>query len=263
MADEADAGAALEATPAAGAVVPQGEGEGQKQETVENPADSLFSDADLGLEAAPEGGEKGEEGEVPPAEADDPDLEGLKPDAEVPEKPFEGKVGEYTLKLPPGVKADSPGMVEFTNVLKGADIKPEKAQGLFDAYMQSQKASYEKLANMDKEFREDLNRQWVKEIQSDPEIGGKNFKAASNYAYKVMRQLLTKEEIMQTTHKDGKMGMMQLLNEGNIKNVPIFMKLMSRMGKALSEASPVTSKGSNRKEDATDLATALFGDLNI
>ena len=241
-----------------------GGGEAGKQEAAAKDAETdlsedLFGDADKKSDEAK--GDAVSTGEEAAGKPED-EIEGLGPDENVPEKPFEGKVGDYNLKLPAGLKADNPQVQEFVKTLKASEVKGEKAQAILDMFIENRRRAANEMVAMDKQFRERMNEQWIAEIQADPEVGGKNFRASSNYAQALIRKFLTKEEILQHSQKGGKIGFLQMLNEGNIKNIPIYFKFMSRVGKYISEAQPVTTDAAPSKGNKPlTVEDALFGDL--
>lgn len=225
-----------------------------------SPVEALFSelsteDAESGKEPSQATEKKGFENVA------DPDLEKLKPDMDVPEKPFDGKIGDYTLKLPVGVKPDDPQLTQFTDVLKKSEVKGDKAQGLVDLFIENRKKAGEELINLDKKFRDQINESWITQNRTDPEIGGDKLSATANYVQKALRTIFTKEELLQTTETDGKMGFLEFMQKANIKNAPPLVKLLSRIGKKLSESTPVSSSVSVSKRESKEKKDVLFGEI--
>ena len=89
----------------------------------------------------------------------------------VPETPASPETPiEYDLKLPEGVTVNEESMVQFKGLLAESKTPPEVAQKFLDMHQEAlKKASTEPY-----DVFKNTNAEWIKTIQADPEIGGKN-----------------------------------------------------------------------------------------
>lgn len=183
-------------------------------------------------------------------------------DKDKPEE-YKGKIDGVDLKLPPGVTPDNPEIQDFVKLVKEADGKPEGAQKLLDMYMTKLNTVVPQLIEQDRVFREKIDRDWIKENTSDPEFGGSKYAATSNLVTAAMRKFVTKEEMLWTMEKDGKMGLLEFFKNSTTYNYPVFRRMFARIGKYALEAQPITSDASNTKKDPNDLShkDALFGGI--
>ena len=253
---------------ATGNVTGTAEEAGQQAATEGTPksqAEELFGDTIENTDASTETPEKvesdkpqesGKEGDL------DPELEKLKPSKDVPQKPFEGEIGGYKLKLPEGVAGDNPEVVEFAGIMKECDVKGDKAQKLLDVFVENRKRTFEHLATKEQEFREKIDAQWIEENKKDPEFGGAQFEQTANYVQAAIRRFLTKEEILSTQAEHGKMGFLEFLTAANIRNAPPLVRFLARVGKRTGEATPITSGVAPRERRVQAKKDVLFGEID-
>lgn len=185
----------------------------------------------------------------------------LAPDSEVPEEEYEGPVEGINLKLPAGMKPDNPELVGFMKMIKESGTKSEHAQKFLDMYIDKQKKIVTQFTEAEAKFRENINRKWIEENKADPEFGGNNYNRTTNYVQAALRRFVPKDELLWTTEKDGKMGVLEFFRVANLKNCPPLMRLLARVGKATGEAQPITSNVSVKEEKELSYADALFGDI--
>lgn len=183
----------------------------------------------------------------------------LAPDSTVPEEEYEGPVEEINLKLPPGLKPDNPELVDFVKMIKDSGTKPEHAQKFLDMYLGKQRQIMDTYIKADVKFREQQNKKWIDENLKDSEFGGKNYASSSNYVTAALRKFIPKNELMSTMDKDGKMGFLEMMQMGNLKNCPPLFRFIARVGKYVAEAQPVTTDASSdKKEKPFSHKEALF-----
>lgn len=229
-------------------------------------ADAMFTEAKEETPVAEDGNAvdaiESEESAEPKVEEVEDEFSKLKADGEAPEEEFNGNVEDVPLKLPPGLKPDNPELSEFVKMAKESGMKPESVQKFLDMHLTKQQNIIKQFTEADAKFRSEIDRKWIAENKSDPEFGGKNFNASNNYVQSFMRKFATKEELLWTMEKDGKIGLLQLYKDANIKNCPVLFRLLARAGKAMGEALPVTTDAPTAREKEISLADAMFGEHN-
>ena len=203
-------------------------------------------------------GVKQPEAETPKQEeSDEPEAGGILPDGAKPpkteEKPPEEK-GEaeagkekaeadkpLELKTPDGFTASAKRMGNFQAVAKDLKLSNEGAQKLFDLYHQELAESTQQMAEYVKEGRQRYDDEGRAAIHADPEVGGDNFSKSANLAEMAMRRIFPEKKEFQE--------LKQFYEMANLKNSPLLFKAFVRMGKHLSEASPVVPSGVSGKRE--------------
>jgi hypothetical protein len=157
------------------------------------------------------------------------------PPAPAPEaqKPAEGKpaltdaqsapeLKFESIKIPEGVKLEGETKDAFAKAITEGDPN-KRAQALLDLYAGEAKKAQE---GAFKTFQ-DMNKQWVDSVKSDPEIGGDNW---ANVQKTIAKGLDT----------FGTPGVRQALNLTGAGNNPDVIKTFYKMAKALSEGGHVS-----------------------
>lgn len=175
---------------------------------------------DVGNKVPEEGERKtsvDEEGQKPKDKDKEPDLND--PQNQVPED------GHYDLKMPDGMELDEDSYKEFSPLLKEIGVSRANAQKLTDTYIKNVSNI---VAASQAQARLRAMTQWAKDAQSDPEIGGNNFQSSVQSASNVLKQF-------------GSESLTQALNETGMGNHPEMIRLLSKIGGAISE--DVAAKG--------------------
>ncbi len=134
--------------------------------------------------------------------------------------------GEYeAFTLPEGVEMDDAALDKFKPIAKEAGLDQENAQKFVDLYTE---AVVEATENQQKLWA-DTQQTWVDQAKADPEIGGEKFESNLGDAKRALKQFGTPEldEAMTIT---------------GAGNHPEFIRLMSRVGKAISEDAMVPGR---------------------
>ncbi len=195
------------------------------------------------LEAETEGGEQGEGGEG------DPDGK------ELPEGAVD--IDGVPMVLPEGISADNEEFRAVVGMMKGLNVPQEAMQKLTDYHVNHTRGIMGKLEEADGRLRENLNKRWTRECNTDPEFGGKNFDASCNYVQAALRKYFTEEELYATEEKDGFMGFLEFRDKANLRNHPLLFRLLARAGRDSMGAVPISSDAPPpQRED--DLAERMF-----
>jgi hypothetical protein len=166
---------------------------------------------------------------------------GLAPEAseEEAEGGEEGGAGEggqnadaapVEIQTPEGFQTDEAVMGGFLGIVKESGIKQDAAQKLFDIYaaeMQKAASAYEKSV-MDN--CEQINAEWKRQCQTDPEFGGEKYAASRNYLTAAIRRFVPESEQAE---------FVEFYRKARLQNNPQMFRFLARVGMATSEAEAV------------------------
>jgi hypothetical protein len=203
-------------------------------------ASALYADDKPKDDAKPDAQAKPED-----VKADDPKADDkAKADAKDGEKPAEVNLkevpedGKYDFTLPDGVEIDADLAAEAMPVLKDAGVDREGANKLA-AFIAKQR---EKEAAAVSDNWDRVNREWQETSKKDLEIGGDKFDASLAAANKVVTKFGTPEFREWLTASGG-------------GNHPEMIRLLARVGNAISDDKPVGSKTVSAK---ADIASTMY-----
>ena len=173
---------------------------------------------------APDAGKPEEEGDGEKAAADESGGEDGGDDApDVPE--------EYEFKAPEGVEVDKELAEAITPILQKYKFTQEMADEVNEIYanhiQKHQEASI-------KAFETQLDT-WVKELKTDPEIGGEHFAENAGIAAEAVKEL-------------GSPELFELLDTTGVGNHPALFKFVLKVGKELAEDQPGSGATTTRVE---------------
>lgn len=132
---------------------------------------------------------------TPPAEgAPAPEVKQDAPQGQ-PAAPDVNGQGELALKLPEGVKDDSPDVQSVLGFAKQHKLSQEQAQALFDSSAASAKQA-------EADWAQQL-KTWEAETRADPEIGGKNFDKSKANVQRVMARFDADKKLEAILNKTG------------------------------------------------------------
>jgi hypothetical protein len=157
----------------------------------------------------------------------DADAQAKTDDAKAPEK--------YEFVMPEGVELDEQGAADFSAIAKELNLPQDKAQKLIDLYatrMQSQAEAHKSTVQA-----------WVNEVKADKDIGGD----------KLPENLATARKAVEAF---GSPALKDVLTQTGLGSHPEFVKLMHRVGKAISEDRFVIGGESGAVN--TDIAKSLY-----
>ena len=173
------------------------------------------------------------EGDNPPPEGDANNPT----EPELPEK--------YELSMQEGFVLDETAMAEFEPLLKEAKVSKETAQKFADLHMKQMIAARE----ADKAMYADEVKRWVSELKADPEIGGAKLNENLAYGANVIK-------------KYGSDDVKRVLNETGLGSHPAIVKMLVKVGRAISEDTFVdgstTNKEVSREREINSTAALLF-----
>jgi hypothetical protein len=193
------------------------------------PADAPASGEDTALAAA--------------AKVDDaPSAEPKDDDAPVNDKPAdqdksqdapEGAPDTYDTaawKMPEGVEFDTEGFTAVEPVLRDLNLSQDQAGKLMTTYAEKivpmiQQRTAQAFDDKAAELRADLAR----DLQADPEVGGKKLDESRAFAAKAIAHFIP--------DKDERNEFSTFLNESGLGNHRLLMRLVTGAGRAISEAS--------------------------
>lgn len=159
--------------------------------------------------------------EEPPKE-EPPKAGDVKPESKVPEK--------YDLKLPEGSLLEEGAIERISAFAKQKGLTNDQAQSLLEEQNSA-------VSGYQGRIMEAHNKQvdaWAKEVEADPEVGGENYKKNVELASRVVKRFGDEELVKQ-------------LNKTGYGNYPGLVKLMTRIGKAMSEDQLVTGTPPTKK----------------
>lgn len=157
-------------------------------------------------------------------------------------KPSEKVAPEkYEFKAPEGVTLDSEVLGEFEGIAKELKLSQEDAQKVADL---GAKLS-QKFATAQAQAVEDASSAWVAAVTADKEIGGE----------KLTENLASAQKALQAF---GSPELRQLLNESRLGNHPEVIRLMAKVGKAISEDRMVTGGAGPSRDGAKSAADVLY-----
>lgn len=193
------------------------------------PADAAQAGEDTALGAAA----------VEIAEASDPKAEGDAPaeekpaDADADAETPEGAPDKYdtaAFAMPEGVAFDQEGFDAVEPVLRDLNLTQDQAGKLMTAYAEKIVPMIEKrTADRFDESAAELSANLARDLQADPEVGGKNLKESQAYAAKAIAHFIPKG--------DERSAFSTFLNESGLGNHPLLMRVVSGAGRTLAEAS--------------------------
>jgi hypothetical protein len=133
-------------------------------------------------------------------------------------------------QMPEGVEFDAEGFAEVEPVLRDLNLSQDNAGKLMTAYAEKivpmiQKRTVEQFDNQAAELRANLAR----DLQADPEVGGKKLDESRSYAAKAIAHFIPNGE--------DRNAFSTFLNESGLGNHPLLMRLVSGAGRAVAEAS--------------------------
>lgn len=169
------------------------------------------------------------DGKAPEAKTDD----NKPPEKVVPEK--------YEFKAPEGVTLDSEVLGEFEGIAKELKLSQEDAQKVADL---GAKLS-QKFATAQAQAMKDASSAWVAAVTADKEIGGE----------KLTENLASAQKALQAF---GSPELRQLLDESRLGNHPEVIRLMAKVGKAISEDRMVTGGAGPSRDGAKSAADVLY-----
>jgi len=174
-----------------------------------------------------------------PTDGKTPDTPEVKTDdSKPPEKVVPEK---YELKAPEGVTLDSEVLGEFEGIAKELKLSQEDAQKVADL---GAKLS-QKFATAQAQAIEDASSAWVAAVTADKEIGGE----------KLTENLASAQKALQAF---GSPELSKLLNESRLGNHPEVIRLMAKVGKAISEDRMVTGGAGPSREGPKTAAEVLY-----
>lgn len=164
----------------------------------------------------------------PPAKAPEPKVEEVKP-AGAPEK--------YTFTAPEGQTYDPQVLEEFSAAAKNANLTQDAAQKLIEKMAPA-------IAARQQAQIESIQKTWADTSSADKEIGGEKFEENLAVARKALSTFATPE-------------MRKLLGDTGLQHHPEVLRMLYRVGKAISEDGYVT----NSAGPSTTVNYADFGSI--
>lgn len=157
------------------------------------------------------------------------------------DKGAESKPGEYTdFTLPDGVNMDEVGLEAFKPIAKELGLTQEQAQKLVTL----QAGIGQKVAAAQDQAFKDMKSSWMNETKADKELGGAKYSENMEVALKAVRHF-----------GSGKLN--AFLNETGLGEHPEMIRMMHRIGKAISEDTFVDGSGGG--DAPKSHAEVLFG----
>lgn len=191
-----------------------------------------------------EGASEGEDNVTTP-EGEDTDTTDTKTEGEG--EKTEEKAVEITLKLPDGSLLTPEAVERLTAYAKEKGLSQEAAQELLDRDHNTVKSFHE----VQKKQLDDMRKIWVKEIQDDPEFGGKDAKKNQELAKRGMKFIgkqIGREKELE-----------QILNLTGLGDNPVFIRAFHFIGKKLANDNFVHPKDKEAYKTAKKDAEVFYG----
>lgn len=150
-----------------------------------------------------------EESKSEEADGDKDEEKGKEDKPQVPEK--------YELSMPEGWTVDEKALEAFTPIMKELGCSNEQAQKLADVFVKQVSAR----RSADIELLANEVKGWEEELRNDEEIGGTKLSENLSYTAKVLM-------------KYGGPDVRQLLDDTGLGSHPGFVRMMVKLGKAVS-----------------------------
>ncbi len=204
-------------------------------------ASAAVEDTALAAAAKTEGEPEGEGGD---AVTDAPEAKPA--DGDKNDTP-EGAPDQYdtaAFQMPEGVEFDAEGFAAVEPTLRDLNLSQDQAGKLMSAYAEKIVPMIEQrtLKSMDDtaaQLRADLAR----DLQADPEVGGKNLDESRSFAAKAIAHFIP--------DKDERNEFSTFLNESGLGNHRLLMRIVTGAGRAISEAStPAAETATKPRSDA-------------
>lgn len=178
----------------------------------------------------------GDQDQSAQADAETGESEGDGAEAKAPEA--------YDFKAPEGQEYDSEVINAFADVARELDLSQEDAQMVLDKVAP-------KMAERQQAQIDAIKGDWLEAAKTDKEFGGDNLEASVKTAKAALEQFGTPE-------------FAKLLDESGLGNHPEMIRLMTRVGKAISEDNYVgadlgAKSGKTGPRDFNGLAAQLYG----
>lgn len=180
---------------------------------------------------------------VPPAPATEKPAEPAKPaEAKTDSPPAKEIVPEkYNLKLPEGSQLPASAVEKVTLLAKELGLSQEKAQKL----VENESALHQAYANENRlKFQEQVGT-WAKDLASDKEVGGANFKENAEVAHRALMHF-------------GGEGFAKALSDSGFGNHPDLFRAFYRIGKEMMDDKAVIP-GNSTQGQGGDIASRLYG----
>ncbi|NAW60062.1 MULTISPECIES: hypothetical protein [unclassified Vibrio] len=143
----------------------------------------------------------------------------------------QGAPEAYELQLPEGMELDQELFDKFEPLFRDANLTNEQASKFASAFGEQLPVMMEQVQQDTIKSLTDTwtakNQQWIEQLNSDSEFGGKDAKANFNVAKSVIDRFGGDE--------DGKKAIRSALNETGAGNHPEIMRLLYRVGKAMAD----------------------------
>lgn len=186
--------------------------------------------------------------ETPPAEPGK-ETPPVDPNAKPEEKPAESAAFAVDkLTLPDGFDPKDPAFTKFTELATELKIPTDKAQVLLDTY----KSAAEGFVTAQQSAWADVNKAWVAELRSDPEIGAK----LDTEVLPSISKLIN--EFGGTTLGPEVRKAMDLTGAGNN---PAIVRFLAKVAKALGEGTYVAPGGATGTKPTGPGAQAMYPNL--
>lgn len=167
----------------------------------------------------------------------------ISPENEItpPEKIAPDEYKDFT--LPEGMEVNKNIMNAFKEIAKGAQLSQENAQKI---YSEMAVKLREETFNQQKDFMDNKQKEWTKELVADKDFGGDKFNETFQRASRTLRKF------------DSEGKLLDLLTQGGIlKSAPV-IRFLATIDKSISEDTIVEG---NKPKPEKDPAKVLFPDF--
>ena len=183
------------------------------------------ADEGEGGESKPDGDGEGGEGEAPTGAPETYDVEALQ------------------AAMPEGMDFDQEAFAEIEPVLRELDMSQDAAAKMMGGY--AEKVLPILQARATEQFETDgaeMRATMARDLQADPEVGGKHLEENRAYAAKAIAHFLPKPEERE--------GFQKFMDESGFGNDRFLMRIIAGAGRNLSEATTPVGGGSTSKSTA-------------
>ena len=144
--------------------------------------------------------------------------------------------------LPEGIEMNDAALDQFKPLAKEAGLDQENAQKFVDLYT----AAMVEAAESQQKLWADTQQEWVDQAKTDPEIGGDKFDSNLGDAKRAIKEFGTPE-------------LEDALSITGAGNHPEFIRLMARVGKAISEDAMIPGRATTGPRTAEQILYPEMG----
>lgn len=141
--------------------------------------------------------------------------------------------------MPEGVEFDADGFAAVEPVLRDLNLTNDQAGKLMSAYAEKIVPMIEgRVQKAQDDAAAELSANLARDLQADPEVGGKNLKESQAFAAKAIAKFIP--------DATARSEFSTFLNESGLGNHPLLARVLAGAGRAVSEATTPAGEGASQ-----------------